>query len=275
MPADERVATPRGAIGLLLTPVVIGIAAITLPHVHLAEEVASLVVFGGAGATTLTSLSIAAGAYPPWRWRWATAALATLALAGLALGRVAWPSSPVLVDTALVAAAWAIGTSLGRRIEHPGHLLPACVVVACADLSSVVSQWGPTHAIAENDAALSIVSITFPVPGTTGFAPALGVGDLVFIAIVFGAVMAHGLSLARATLSCGLGIAAAGAASAALETAIPALVPIAAAVVLGLPDARRVRPHERRAATVAIVIAMSVAAAAIAAQLLGQLSGAT
>ena len=144
---------------------------------------------------------------------------------------------------------------------------------ACADATSVVSQFGPTHALAESDAALSIVAVGFPVPGTSSFAPALGVGDLVFVAIVFGAVAAHRLSIVRVALLCGLGAAIAGAASAVLGAAVPALVPIAAAVVLGVPEARRLRPRERRVAIVAMVIAASVAAAAIASQLVRYLMG--
>ena len=151
--------------------------------------------------------------------------------------------------------------------------MPACVVVACADATSVVSQFGPTHALAESEAALSIVAVGFPVPGTTSFAPALGVGDLVFIAIVFGAVAAHRLSLARVALLCGFGTAMAGVLSAVLATAVPALVPIAAAVVLGVPEARRLRPRERRVAILAMAIAASVAVAVIALQFRRYLMG--
>jgi cytochrome bd-type quinol oxidase subunit 1 len=52
-----------------------------------------------------------------------------------------------------------------------------------------------------------------------------------------------------------------------LETAVPALLPIGAAVVIGLPAARQVRPKERRVAALAMIIAVSVAAAAIGSQL--------
>jgi len=263
----------RGALGLLLTPFVVGIAAAVLPRIHLGDPSASIVVYAGAASTSLAALAIAAGSYPPWKWRLATTAVATIALAAAFWEAARGMAAPVAVSASLVAAAWAIGTSIGRRIEHPGHLLPACVVVACADATSIVSQFGPTHAIAENEAALSIVTVGFPVPGTSSFAPALGVGDLIFVAIVFGAVAAHRLSLARAALLCGLGTAVAGAASAVLETAVPALVPIAAAIIVGVPEARRLRPRERRAATFAMVIAVSVAAAAIASQLRGYLMG--
>jgi hypothetical protein len=238
-----------------------------LPRIHVGEQSANLIVFAGAASTSVTALAIAATFFPPPVWRLAVVGAAAVALGVLAWSGVASVAATVAVDAALVAAAWAIGTSIGRRIDHPGHLLPACVVVACADAASMVSRFGPTHVIAESERALSVVAIAFPVPGTSAVAPALGVGDLVFMAIVFGAVAAHGLSLTRAALLCLLGTAVAGGASAALATAVPALVPIAGAVVLGIPEARNVRPRERRAARLAMTIAVSVALAAVAAQL--------
>ena len=258
----------NAAFGLALTPIVVGTAAVLAPSIAAGEAIANLVAFGGAASTAVGALAVAATSYPRPAWR---IGVASIAIAMLAL--FAWTGVPsviavVAVDTALVAASWAIGTSIGRRIEHPGHLLPACVVVACADAASVVADWGPTHAVAESERALSVVAIAFPVLGTTAVAPALGVGDLIFVALVFGAVAAHGLSLRRAALLCAAGIAVAGALSAVLETAVPALVPTAAAVVLGLPDARRVRPRERRTASVAMAVAVSAALAVVALQLL-------
>ena len=273
-PDDAASANWQKAVsGLLFTPLVVGLAAVVLPRIQIADPSASIVVYGGAASTASAALAIAARSYPPWRWRLATTAVAGVVLATAAGGSVTGMAAPLAVSASLVAAAWAIGTSIGRRIEHPGHLLPACVVVACADVTSMVSQFGPTHAIAESEAALAIFTVGFPVPGTSSFAPALGVGDLVFVALVFGAVAAHHLSLARAALLCGLGTAVAGAASAALGTAVPALVPVAAAVVLGIPEARKLRPRDRRAATMAMVIAVSVATAVIAVQLRGYLTG--
>jgi len=274
LPGDAASANWQRAVsGLLFTPLVVGIAAVVLPRIQMADPTASIVVYGGAASTALVALAIAARSYPPWKWRLATIAVAGVVLAIAAWGSVTGMVAPLAVSASLVAAAWAIGTSIGRRIEHPGHLLPACVVVACADATSMISQFGPTHAIAESEAALSLFTVGFPVPGTSIFAPVLGVGDLVFVALVFGAVAAHRLSLARAALLCGLGTAVAGAASAGLGTAVPALVPIAAAIVLGIPEARKLRLRERRVAILAMAIAASVAAAAIASQLRGYFTG--
>ncbi|MET0595515.1 MAG: hypothetical protein ABW133_22640 [Polyangiaceae bacterium] len=262
-PSDTRSA----AVGLLFTPLVVGIAALVLPRVELSSSAADFVVFTGATTTAVVALGIAARGYPRLYVRLTTVAVAALLLAVLAWRGATGRALPIVVDAALVAAAWGIGTSIGRRIEHPGHLLPACVVVASADAASVVSSFGPSHAIAESERALSVVAIAFPVPGTTSFAPALGVGDLVFVALVLGAMAAHDLSITRGALLAWAGAMLAGLGSALLAVPIPALVPIAAAMVVGVPEARRVRAREKRVAAVAMVIAVSVAAATIGSQL--------
>jgi hypothetical protein len=264
---DAPVMVDRALLGLLVTPAVVGIAALALPHVHMDAGGASVVVFGGSASITVLALAITAASRVPLSSRLATAIIAAIALGAFAFAGVNSTTAAVVVDTALVALAWGIGATIGRRIEHPGHLLPACVVVACADAASVVSQWGPTHAIAESERALSVMAISFPVPGEASVAPALGVGDLVFMAIVLGAAAVHGLSVVRTALLCAAGTLVAGAASAVLATAVPALLPIGAAVLIGLPAARRVRLEERRVAVLAMVIAVSVAAAAIGSQL--------
>jgi hypothetical protein len=271
-PAAPGALPIRAAAGLLLMPVVVGLAAIVLRRVHVSEASADLVVFGGAASSSIAALAIAATSHPAWRWRFAVTAAAAVTLGMFAWLGVTSTAAAVAADAALVAAAWGTGSSIGRRIEHPGHLLPACVVVACADAASIVSRFGPTHALAESERALSVVAVTFPVPGTSSFAPALGIGDLVFIALVLGALRAHGLSVARGALVCWVGTLVAGLASAVLTTAVPALVPIAAAVVSGIPQARSLRSQDRRASIVAMAVAVAFAAAAVISQLLHPVS---
>jgi hypothetical protein len=265
--ADAPVRADRALVGLLVTPTVVGIAALALPHVPMDAGGANLVVFVGTTSISVLALAVAAPSRVSLSSRLATVFIAAIALGAFALAGTNSTIAAVVVDTALVALGWGIGATIGRRIEHPGHLLPACVVVASADVASVVSRWGPTHAIAESERALSVLAMSFPVPGEASVAPALGVGDLVFMAIVLGAVAVHGLSVVRAALLCALGTLIAGGASAVLATAVPALLPIGAAVVIGLPAARRLRSEERRVAGLAMVIAVSVAAAAIGSQI--------
>src|SRR6185503_12189742 len=139
------------------------------------------------------------------------------------------------------------------------HLLPACVVAAAADLASVLHPAGPSRAISGSDAALSVLSVQFPVPGAAAVAPVLGVGDLLFLAVVLGVVTAHGLPLLRAAALGLAGVFVAGALAAWARAPIPALVPIAALTALGLPAARRLRPEDRRVAWIVAVIAVGVA----------------
>ena len=73
------------------------------------------------------------------------------------------------------------------------------------------------------------------MPGTDQWAPTLGIGDLVFVAIVYGAAVVHHLPYARVFALCAAGALLAGLVSAISETAVPALVPIAAALLVGLP----------------------------------------
>src|SRR3954467_8344009 len=98
-----------------------------------------------------------------------------------------------VANAALLAFAWATGAPVGRRIEHAGHLLPATFVAAAADLASVASSWGPSKAIVANERALSLLAISAPVPGVLAAAPVLGVGDLIFVALVLGTLDAKKL----------------------------------------------------------------------------------
>ncbi len=79
-----------------------------------------------------------------------------------------------------------------------------------------------------------------------------------FLALVFGVVAAHRLSLVRAALAAAAGLAVAGVLSARFQAAVPALVPLGAAVIAGLPEARRLRPEDRRTAALAVGIAGAV-----------------
>src|SRR5258707_830742 len=76
-------------------------------------------------------------------------------------------------------------------------------------------------------------------PPPPAVAPALGVGALVFLALALGVTVRHRLSLARAAAAGVAGLALAGALAALAHREIPALVPIGAAVIAAVPEARR------------------------------------
>ncbi|HEY0466104.1 MAG TPA: hypothetical protein VGC79_17965 [Polyangiaceae bacterium] len=257
-------------VGLLLTPVAVLIAARAASHVQLAETPANILAFAGATLFPILGLSLAVMVEVRLAVALGAAALAALLLIALTVRQPAPLTTVLLVDSALVCSSWALGGSLGRRVQHAAHLFPACVVAASADLVSLLSPEGPSHAIAESERALSVLAVWFPVPGSSALAPALGVGDLLFMALAFGVARAHGLPYVRCVIACAVGTALAGVAAAWSGHAVPALVPIAAMLALTLPAIRKLRRSDRAAAHWSMLIASSVALATVARTLLSR-----
>jgi hypothetical protein len=188
---------------------------------------------------------------------------AVIAAASVALVVAAWAAGlprwaiPVQV-LGLVGVAHAAGGLIGRRVEHPGHVLPACAVAAAADIASVLSPEGPSNAVAKSESALALFALASSVPGTTALTFVLGVGDLIFAAIVLGVAARHGVSLVRVGILVLAAFATALAASAVTAAPIPALVPLGVFVVAGVPEFRRLEKKDRRAATFAMAAAAAV-----------------
>ncbi|HEX3773671.1 MAG TPA: hypothetical protein VHV51_04350 [Polyangiaceae bacterium] len=255
---------PRIALGLTLTPLVAWVTALLAPRVHVGAIFGNALAFAGGAILPIGALALAATTELGRRATFAIAGLAAASLLALTLTHPAPLAAMLLVDAALVALGWALGASIGRRVQHAAHLLPACVVAACADLVSLLSPEGPTHAIAQSERALSVLATWFPVPGTNALAPALGVGDLLFSGLIFGVAVVHELPYLRTLCLAIAGASCAGALSAWLEVAVPALVPIGAAIVIGLPAVRRVRPADRAATKWSLVIASAIAIGVLA-----------
>lgn len=254
----------RLGLGLLLTPCAVALASRTLTRLEVQPWLAGAIAFAGATLPAIIGLWIAATAEVALGLALGVGVAAAASLLTLAWTQASSYAAVLVVDTALVSLAWSLGTSLGRRVQHPSHLFPACVVAASADLVSLLSPEGPSHAIAASDRALSVLAVWFPVPGSEALAPALGVGDLLFMALVFGVARVHGLPYARCLILCALGTLLAGLAAARLGVAVPALVTIAGAVLFGLPSIRRLRRTDRTAALLSMLVAGSVAAGAVA-----------
>ncbi|HEY4103986.1 MAG TPA: hypothetical protein VGM44_08845 [Polyangiaceae bacterium] len=261
---------PRVVLGLGLTPCVAWFTMLLAPRVHVSAMFGNALAFAGGALLPIGALALATKTELGRAATLVIAGLAAATLLALAFTHPTALAEMLLVDAALVALGWALGASLGRRVQHASHLLPACVVAACADCVSLLSPEGPTHAIAQSDRALSLLATWFPVLGTNALAPALGVGDLLFLGLVFGVAMVHGMPYLR-TLSLALaGASCAGLIAARLEVAVPALLPIGAAILLGLPMARRVRPADRAATKWSLVIASAIVIAVLARKFLSR-----
>jgi len=238
------------------------VAAWTAPYLPLTRSAQDLSTFLSAvGTVTATLFFLSQGALPRRGW-FLIGAIAAAGLGGLAWLGVQSLAAIVLVGTCLMALGHAIGHTVGSRIEHPGHLLPACVVAACVDLASVIHPSGPTHTVVASKKALDLLTISFPVLGTHAYAPSIGVGDIIFAALVLATAVRHRLSIRRMALLVATGLILAGLSSALLQQAVPALPAIGLCVVLGVPAARRLRSEDRRTAVLfmagAIVLAAGV-----------------
>lgn len=251
-------------LGLLLTPSAAAFAARSFPHWRLDAHLADATAFVGAALLPILGLTLCAMVEVRLTFALAAAAASATTLLAVVLFQPAPVATVLVVDSALVCLSWALGCSLGRRVQHAAHLLPACVVAASADLVSLLSPEGPSHEIAGSEQALSVLAVWFPVPGAAALAPALGVGDLLFMALALGVARKHSLPYRRCVLACVIGTAVAGAAAGWSGRAIPALIPIAAMLVLMLPGIRQLRRQDRAAARWSMLIAGAVALATIA-----------
>lgn len=144
-----------------------------------------------------------------------------------------------------------LGGGIGERVAHPGHVLPASIVAATADLASVVSPEGLSNAIVADDRALSVAALAAPVLGSRSMTFVLGVGDLVMMSLVFAVALRFDVSRARVALALAVGLFAAFALSATLARPIPALVTIALALPLSSLRFVRVAKSDRLAAGIA------------------------
>jgi hypothetical protein len=260
---EKRAKIRASALPLALTVALLALASARAlaPHLSVGERVAGLLTFGGAALLAVLTVGLAA--------RGALSVRASIAVAAGSAGVVLFffikplmmplTMRAIAIDEALLAFSCATGALVGSRIQHPGHLFPACVVAACADVVSVVSPQGPTHALAESERALSLLAISFPVAGTRVFAPSLGIGDVLFLALILAAIAVHGLPYWRSAWLAAAGIMVAGLVSMRFETAIPALPFLAAPVIAFVPGTRALARKDRTVATIAIGVSLVVA----------------
>lgn len=257
-----------GLVGLAFVPAIVSLATIAAPRVHVSAWWTDVAAFAGATGTCLIALVLLSHGELPKRAALALGIAAPATVFAIALSGGARPVHAIIIAACLTAFGHVLGNFIGANIEHPGHLLPACVVASAADIVSVLHPSGPSHAVLASEKALSWMAVSFPVLGTPQLAPAIGVGDLLFIALLLGAARRHSLSWIRGALLIAAGIALSGAASYSLEAAIPALPAIGLAFLVGMPAARRLRPKDRTIAAASIVGAVVIAGTLLATRFL-------
>lgn len=251
---------PRALAPLLGAACAMALAAAIAPRVPLAslaaQDLSAVVLAVGLALAALHASSAVRLDGPPL-WGALLASLAGVAAVWLAQPG---PWAVPLQGLALLTLARCAGGAIGDRVQHPGHVMPATIVAAAADVASVLSPHGVTNAVSQSERALATLALAAPVPGTQAITYLLGIGDLVVMSLVLAAARKFEVSRARVTAALALGLAAAFLASALLERAIPALVPIAVASSAGVPAFRRLAPRDRKAAALAAALAAGVVA---------------
>lgn len=251
-------------LGAALTAAALAIARGSVRHLELSDAKSSFVVFFGGATIAVAAVASSVRSPMPARVSLVGALASVAVIVATAIANRTGFVASIAVDVALVVGAVSIGALVGTRIEHAGHLLPAGFIGAAADVASIASPQGVTHQILESERSLSFAALSFPVPGTTAFAPVLGVGDLIFVALALGALRRHTDRAARGALLAYVGVALAGLVSALTAVPVPALPMIAGAIVIGVPEARATRPKERGITRAACIGSVVVAAGAIA-----------
>jgi hypothetical protein len=169
-------------------------------------------------------------------------------------------TTALVVTPALLLGATLLGSVVGSAVEHAGHLLFVAIVSSAADIVSVFHPSGPSAAIAQSEAALSLLALPWPMLGTPNLEAFLGAGDVVFTALYMTSSARLGLSPWRTGFALTLGYLVTMVAVIVLELTIPALPLLGLAVVLAHPQARRPPARDRARGFAIAAVAVGVAA---------------
>jgi hypothetical protein len=181
---------------------------------------------GSAAVVSLPLVAAMAFGVLPWRRRPALE-LAVAALAGVAVAVAATQLHLVaLASVAKVIAAALAGTLAARAFGHPLEVAAVATLIIAVDAYSVFA--GPTRdIIAHHPNVLDAFSVLAPSAG--GGSGALGVTDVVFLALFAAATLRFELARGPTLLLMGASFGATFALSAWLDRPLPALPLLSAA----------------------------------------------
>ena len=189
---------------------------------------------------------VAEHARPRPNRRWVALEVAAAALVWAAsawavrAGAPWWLAHPINT-VGLLTVSILVGSWLAAELERPGHLVPLCVLAGGVDIWSALA--GPTAHIAQQTsehvarAATEIAQghtpppppwpafliYVWPQPGAGGMATLVGVGDLVFLALLLAAARRFDLGRLRVGLALLGALGAAVTLALALHRPVPAL----------------------------------------------------
>jgi hypothetical protein len=138
-------------------------------------------------------------------------------------------------------------------------LLFVAIVSSVSDVLSVFHPSGPSNAIVQSKAALSLLALPWPMLGSDRIEAFLGVGDVVFVGLYVACSRRHELPLSRTLLALALGFALTMLVVVKLEAVLPALPVLGLSMMLAQPAARRppVQDRARGFAVAAVIVALA------------------
>ncbi len=152
-----------------------------------------------------------------------------------------------LAGLGLITAMTWLGVGIGRGVQEASHLWPLVIVALSADIWSVTDPSGVTQQLILDEQAPSLFSalllLQLPVPGLE-LSPILGLGDLIFTGLLYGAIATLQLSWRRLSLGLLLGYLLCLLTLLALQIPLPALPFLGLAGVLALGRSAPVRFKE-------------------------------
>lgn len=225
-----------------------------------APPVLSFVFSFGCIATLVLSTAQLCPARVRGDLRWLALPISALALVAVSGSRDVGHAAVVLI--ALLTAGTLLGSVVGASIEHPGHLLFVAIVSSFADAASVLHPKGPSAAIVESEAALSLLALPFAFLGSAETPALLGVGDVVFTGLYVAAARRHGFSPRRTLAALALAYVATMVTVVAFELPIPALPFLGLAILIAHPAARR-PPERDRARGFGVIAVLAVVLAGL------------
>jgi len=240
---------------LLIASSVLLIGATFAPSCAMSPKLAYAIAF----AVVSTELLAAAHWVPAPSLRSAAPVLmlAVVTLIGVR-GQAPTPMLAVAVTLALLAGSSVLGSLVGSRIEHPGHLAAVFAISALADLWSVYDPSGPSAKLALQAAAeperLVLFALPWPMLGSPHIQPVIGAGDILFAALYAAALRRHGLRVWSATLAMGAGLMIGLGLLLQFDRALPLLPLMGAGVMLAVPQARSLPAQDRRSVTTVVVL---------------------
>jgi hypothetical protein len=213
------------------------------------------------GFFAIAAITMTVGVTVPYFPRRAGIALLLPLAAVIAIG--AWGregynlAGAAAVTLSLLIGGSMVGSIVGARIAHPGHLLVVAYVSTLADLYSVFHSAGLSAIVVQDQRLLPLLALPWAMAGDAGtvdLVPVLGIGDVIMISLYLVVARRHGIPPWRFALGFFFAFAFVFALLLLAGQAVPVLPFLGIAVCLAHPSVRQLRPQDRRQAFLGMAI---------------------